>query len=191
MRLTATQWRIKYEKVIGEKISKINELNDQIFDSHARVDRYKEQNANFRHLVDEIEQKCEVKLEECEQKLIEKDKIVADKLDELNVRFKKMLEKEARIEQMYADKTTQFLARNEMKVENFMESVHCVVCFDPVTIEFSNTMTGCGHSGICDVCAASMNSPYIQHRPQCPLCRKASKMIKLYFNYDPNYVVPT
>ena len=187
MRLTATQWRIKYEKDIGEKISKINELKDQIFDSKARVDRYKEQNANFRNLVDAVEQECGVKLEEKDQKLIEKDKIVADKLDELNVRFKRSLEKEAIIKQMYADTKTQFLAKNEMKVENYLESVTCIVCYDPVTIESSNTMTGCGHSGICDACAAWMNSQHIQ---TCPLCRKASTLIKLYFNYDPNYVPP-
>jgi len=117
MKLTATEWRIKYEKDIGEKMSMINSLRDTISDSEARVGRYKQQSENFKNIANEEKSKSWKNQEE-------KAKVMAEMQAEINW-------------------------------ESITESeTDCIVCWDKVKVNRSNTMTGCGHSGICDDCAA-------------------------------------
>lgn len=56
-----------------------------------------------------------------------------------------------------------------------LENKKCIVCFDN---KKSQAFTGCGHMCLCDSCAEVYNK---RGEDKCPMCRKESSIIKIYF----------
>ena len=88
-----------------------------------------------------------------------------------------LLLKQAKLEIEYRDS----LMEIRIPATDFMESeIMCVICYDRVKVRDSFTMTGCGHSGICSICAAAMQN---MHTKTCPLCHTAGTLINLNFEF--------
>jgi hypothetical protein len=53
-----------------------------------------------------------------------------------------------------------------------VKSDECCVCYEEMP-KRTHVFPGCGHTNVCAICAGVLNA--------CPICRQASKPIRLFF----------